>query len=56
MKGYHYCTQHLDFHDSEWCTIPDRDKIQLEATNDEDAVKECREKGLKLYVDIRGNA
>ena len=54
MCRYVYCTQHMDFHDSEWCTVPDRDKVQLSATNDKEAVAECRARGLVLYVDVRG--
>lgn len=50
---YVYCAQHLAPHTTGWCTVPNREKTLLEALNYNDALEECRQKGLKLYVDFQ---
>lgn len=52
LGAYVYCHQHLGPHTSGWCTVSITQKTALSAQTREDAVKECREKGLKLYDDI----
>ncbi len=47
-----YCNQHLAPHPTGWCTIPASDKVALKAENYSDAVIECRQLGLPLYIDL----
>lgn len=46
-----YCGQHLNPHETGWCTVDVMDKLPLRAQTQEDAVAECRHFGLKLYGD-----
>lgn len=48
-----YCTQHVNPHTTGWCTVPAREKILLDATERGEAVAECRQKGYRLYDDVR---
>lgn len=48
-----YCQEHLAPHFVGWCTVPNMEKIPLDAKTLEDAVKECRAKGYLLYEDIK---
>ena len=44
-----YCNQHLRPHKTGWCTVSVKDKIKLEAKNEQDAYDECNGKRLKIY-------
>lgn len=44
-----YCGQHLGPHLTGWCTVPVKHKIKLDATNQDDAYKECILKNYPLY-------
>jgi hypothetical protein len=44
-----YCSQHMRPHTTGWCTVSNKNKIRLEATNAEAAYAECEQKGLALY-------
>ncbi len=46
-----YCSSHLRPHATGWCTVSVEDKIRLDAATYEDAVKECRARGLRIYGD-----
>lgn len=46
-----YCDQHMAAHMTGWCTVSNRNKTQLNATDIEDAFRECRARGLNLYSD-----
>lgn len=48
---YVYCGQHMRPHKTGWCTASIEDKVGLEAKTHEDAVKECRRRGLRLFGD-----
>lgn len=51
-KKWIYCSQHLNYHLTGWCTVGNHDKTLLEATNSEEAHTECAVRGFRLY---RGN-
>jgi hypothetical protein len=44
-----YCNQHLRPHLTGWCTVSLHNKVQLDATNVDQAFEECKLKGFKLY-------
>jgi len=44
-----YCNQHLYPHCGDWCTVSARNKTPLKATTFQEAITECRERGLTLY-------
>lgn len=48
-----YCDQHLAPHYTGWCTVGASHKTKLKATTMEEAGKECRLRGFRLYDDIR---
>lgn len=49
LGAWIYCKQHLRPHTTGWCTVDPSDKIPLDSTNWEDALKECVTKGFKIY-------
>ena len=46
-----YCKSHMRAHQTGWCTVPKDNKVPLDATNHNDAVVECRQKGFALFDD-----
>jgi hypothetical protein len=44
-----HCGSHGRPHRTGWCTVNVRNKTLLKATNFDDAVKECKARGLWLY-------
>ena len=44
-----YCDQHLRPHLTGWCSVSPRNKILLDAQDEESAYAECKAKGYKLY-------
>lgn len=46
-----YCSQHLRPHMTGWCTVHNRHKRKLQATDREAALAECRAQGLRIYQD-----
>ena len=44
-----YCRSHMNPHMTGWCSVRVADKVLLDATNREDAIKECQEKGFALF-------
>jgi len=48
-KVWIYCDQHMRLHMTGWCTVGNRHKIKLDATTQNDAYEECRQKGYELY-------
>ncbi len=41
-----YCRQHMNPHTTGWCSVRLEDKVLLDATNMEDAIKECQGEGV----------
>lgn len=48
-KKWIYCSQHMAYHLTGWCTVSNFNKVALDATTVEDAQSECINKGLKLF-------
>lgn len=48
-KTWIYCNQHMAYHLTGWCTVSNRDKVKLDATNEAEAYSECRKKEYRLY-------
>lgn len=48
---YVHCDAHGYPHMTGWCTVGVRDKTLLDADNYEQAIVECRARGLWLYQD-----
>ena len=48
-KRWIYCSQHMRYHMTGWCTVSNSNKIALEAKSAEEAHTECAVRGLKLY-------
>lgn len=46
-----YCSQHLRPHTTGWCSVHNRHKRKLEATDREAALAECRAQGLRIFQD-----
>lgn len=46
-----YCNQHLNAHQTGWCTISPRDKIGLGVKTAQEALAKCREWGFKIHAD-----
>lgn len=44
-----YCKQHLRPHVTGWCTVPNDQKLALDAKNLLDAVAECERKQLRIW-------
>jgi hypothetical protein len=47
-----YCDQHMRPHMTGWCTVSNRNKTLLKATEQVGAYKECLERGFELYDDF----
>lgn len=43
-----YCKQHHTPHLTGWCTVRNEEKILLNATTYDDAIKECKQKGYDV--------
>lgn len=48
-KKWIYCDQHLRPHTTGWCTVPNRNKIKLDADNYTDAAAECVKHGYTIF-------
>lgn len=44
-----YCRSHVRPHTTGWCTVPNRDKVPLNATSYMDAVAEARSRGFPIF-------
>jgi hypothetical protein len=49
VKVIVYCASHMRPHFTGWCTVPNSEKVQLDAIDLNSAYPECREKGYDLY-------
>lgn len=44
-----YCRSHVGPHSTGWCTVPVSDKVKLEAKTRQEALDECKQKGLRVF-------
>ena len=44
-----YCEAHVGPHETGWCSVPNDQKIKLDATTRADAYEECRRRGLVIH-------
>jgi len=46
-----YCDQHMNVHQTGWCSVSARDKVGLGVATVHEGLDKCRELGLALYAD-----